>query len=130
MSLKKGLVLANAEGVIDADYVEEVFIMVTNISDNPIVIGDGERIAQGELVKNVEYLIEQTVSRPLGKSSRQGGFGSTGTVGTILNLSEKEGTLSINIPDEKPVVKKTPVPTLPVKRGRGRPPGSKNKVKA
>jgi dUTP pyrophosphatase len=130
MSLKQGLVLANSEGVIDSDYVEEVFVMITNISDNAILIEEGSRIAQGELVKNVEYTIEQTISRPLGKTSRSGGFGSTGVVTTILNVSEKEGTLRINIPDETPVkVTKPKAPEPPVKRGRGRPAGVKNKVK-
>ena len=32
-SLKQGLVLANAEGVIDSDYVEEVFVILHNISE-------------------------------------------------------------------------------------------------
>lgn len=131
MSLKQGLVLANAEGVIDSDYVEELFIMLTNISDNAILIEEGSRVAQGELVKNVEYTIEQTVSRPLGKTSRTGGFGSTGVLPTIIKVSEKEGMLSINIPDETPVKVSKPKVKVPEpqKRGRGRPPGVKNKAK-
>ena len=32
-SLKQGLVLANAEGVIDSDYVEEVMVILHNISE-------------------------------------------------------------------------------------------------
>lgn len=76
-SLKKGLTLVNAEGVIDADYVQEVFILMTNISDNGITLQVGERVAQGELVKNLRYAISETGTRPNIKTSRTGGMGST-----------------------------------------------------
>jgi dUTP pyrophosphatase len=107
MSLKQGLVLANAEGVIDSDYIDEVFVMLHNISENSITIHEGDRIAQAELVKNVEYNIEQTSLRPLPKSNRMGGLGSTG-------ISHDKGIVIINTPvivDEN----------KPEKRGRGRP---------
>jgi len=32
LSLKKGLILANCEGIVDVDYQEEVFVLLTNIS--------------------------------------------------------------------------------------------------
>lgn len=108
-SLKLGLVLANAEGVIDSDYVEEVMILLHNISGNSININSGERLAQAELVKNMEYSIEQTPSRPLLKSQRVGGFGSTG-----MAISTTPDTVVINIPNLK-------AQEIPVKRGRGRP---------
>ena len=108
-SLKQGLVLANAEGVIDSDYVEEVMILLHNISGNSININSGERLAQAELVKNMEYSIEQTPSRPLLKSQRVGGFGSTG-----MAISTTPDTVVINIPNLK-------AQEIPVKRGRGRP---------
>jgi dUTP pyrophosphatase len=78
LSLKLGLVLANAEAVIDADYIEETFILATNISHIPISIKNGERIAQGELVRNLEYDMEETTERPQQKTDRNGGLGSTG----------------------------------------------------
>lgn len=106
-SLKQGLVLANAEGVIDSDYVEEVFVLIHNISENAQTINFGDRIAQAELVKNEVYEIEESASRPSVKSSRVGGMGSTG-------VSEKGNMLTINIPDVT-IVKP------PEKRGRGRP---------
>lgn len=106
-SLKQGLVLANAEGVIDSDYVEEVFVLIHNISENAQTINFGDRIAQAELVKNEVYDIEESASRPSVKSSRVGGMGSTG-------VSEKGNMLTINIPDVT-IVKP------PEKRGRGRP---------
>lgn len=106
-SLKQGLVLANAEGVIDSDYVEEVFVLIHNISENAQTINFGDRIAQAELVKNEIYEIEESASRPSVKSSRVGGMGSTG-------VSEKGNMLTINIPD-------VTVVRPPEKRGRGRP---------
>ena len=114
-SLKQGLVLANAEGVIDSDYVEEVFVILHNISGNAVTIENGDRIAQAELVKNVEYTVEETPARPLHKTKRQGGFGSTG-------ITTKENMVVINIPEAKEVKAETPV-----KRGRGRPKGSTKK---
>ena len=113
LSLKQGLVLANAEGVIDSDYVEELMVLLWNISDNGIEIRTGDRIAQAELVKDAEYAITETAARPGVKSSRIGGMGSTG-------ISELEaGTLTLNISEPKipEFIKQEP----PVKRGRGRP---------
>jgi dUTP pyrophosphatase len=78
LSLKQGIVLANAEGVIDSDYVQEVFIMIHNISDNKQWINNGDRIAQAELVKNEVYQIVQDTAAPEVKTSRNGGLGSTG----------------------------------------------------
>jgi dUTP pyrophosphatase len=113
MSLKQGLVLANAEGVIDSDYVEELMVLIHNISENAITINDGDRIAQAELVQNIEYTIEQTPVRPIHKTNRIGGFGSTG-VSTIAEVTNQKDIVIINIPDTlKKIVEE--------KRGRGRP---------
>jgi dUTP pyrophosphatase len=110
-SLKQGLVLANAEGVIDSDYVQEVMVLVYNISGNAITIGSGDRIAQAELVKDSEYEIVETASRPMIKTNRTGGMGSTG-------ITDNGNTITLNISEPKiPDFVKQP----PVKRGRGRP---------
>lgn len=94
MSLKQGLVLANAEGVIDSDYVQEVMVLVHNISQNQIVINSGDRIAQAELIEDIKYSIVESASRPGVKTSRVGGMGSTG-------VSSDGPTIVINIPDDK-----------------------------
>lgn len=109
LSVKQGLVLANAEGVVDSDYIDELFIILYNISGNSVTIRDGDRIAQGELVKNEEYTIEQTPARPIPKTNRTGGFGSTGII-------TKQDTIIINIPETN-----TRVTKEPENRGRGRP---------
>jgi dUTP pyrophosphatase len=77
LSLKKGLVLANAEGVVDVDYQKQIFVMLTNISDMKVEICKGERIAQGEIVRNLIAAFEP-VESVTNHSERDGGFGSTG----------------------------------------------------
>lgn len=77
MSLKQGLVLANAEGVIDVDYQKEIFVMLTNISVMPVAINTGDRIAQAEIVRNYIAYFE-LVDNVTQHSERDGGFGSTG----------------------------------------------------
>ena len=111
----QGLVLANAEGVIDSDYVEEVFVILHNISGNAVTIENGDRIAQAELVSNIIYHVEETPARPLPKTSRIGGFGSTG-------ITSEQNMVVINIPETTQVKVEEPI-----KRGRGRPKGSTKK---
>ena len=79
LSLKKGLVLANSEGIVDVDYQEEIFVLMTNISHIGQLIKKGDRIAQAEVVCNVPNIQFVTLtSPPLKHSERAGGFGSTG----------------------------------------------------
>lgn len=77
--LKFGLRLANGTGIIDEDYVQETFILIQNLSGyKNLKISHGERIAQARLVKNEVYLMEQVQYVPEQKTSRVGGFNSTG----------------------------------------------------
>ena len=78
LSLKKGLILANCEGVIDSDYVEEVFVPMVNNTDKLFHIRSGERIAQIELVKTIPTINTWIDDRPTKRGNRNGGFGSTG----------------------------------------------------
>lgn len=74
---KKGLVLANGIGVIDADYYENpgndghFQILVFNISDQDLLIKKGERVAQVIFHK---YLL---VDNDIAEGERKGGIGST-----------------------------------------------------
>ena len=80
LSLKEGLTLANAEGVIDSDYMEETFVMLTNNTTRNIVVPNLSRICQGELVRNNRATFEEVKTRPTrDNTNRKGGFGSTGT---------------------------------------------------
>ena len=72
LALKAGLTLANSEGVIDSDYVDEIFVLIYNRSTIGRTISIGERIAQAELVKSVLYKIEETKDRPSTKTNRTG----------------------------------------------------------
>jgi dUTP pyrophosphatase len=78
LALKQGLVMANSQGIIDSDYVEESKIMLLNISSDLGYIYHGDRVAQAELVRCEQYNIMETTERPTQKTDRNGGFGSTG----------------------------------------------------
>jgi dUTP pyrophosphatase len=77
-ALKQGLTMINSEGVIDSDYVEEVGVLLWNTSEVNIIIQPGERIAQGELVELNKYSFTELKDRPIQKTRRNGGYGSTG----------------------------------------------------
>ena len=79
VALKKGLVLSNGTGIIDSDYVEQTFMMISNMTDCLVTIENGERLAQGILEPTVPYDLVETKERPVQKTGRDGGFGSTGT---------------------------------------------------
>ena len=78
LSLKKGLILANSEGIVDVDYQEEVFVLLTNVSKMHQTIRRGDRIAQAEVTTNEPFAFKVLTSRPEKHSERSGGFGSTG----------------------------------------------------
>jgi deoxyuridine 5'-triphosphate nucleotidohydrolase len=78
LSTKIGLNLINSVGIIDPDYVEQLFIPLYNNSQERVRIYSGDRIAQGELVYQPQAVVEYTDQRPQTKSDRNGGFGSTG----------------------------------------------------
>lgn len=78
LSFKQGLILANLEAVIDSDYFDETMIILTNTSSNKIRITNDDRIAQAELVKQEQYTIKETTSKPVQRTERKGGMGSTG----------------------------------------------------
>jgi dUTP pyrophosphatase len=77
LSLKQGLILANNEGVIDSDYIQEVYVLLYNRSENGTFIHNGDRIAQGELVRSLNYTLTELKKQPVQKTSRIGGMGST-----------------------------------------------------
>jgi len=78
LAYKKGVTLLNAEGIIDSDYTDELKIILHNTSNVDFIINHGDRIAQGELVKSLDYTINECYTAPRQKTDRVGGFGSTG----------------------------------------------------
>lgn len=77
LALKKGVTVLNSPGTIDADYRGEIGIILINLSQEPFVIQDGERIAQMVIARH-----EQPEWEPvevLDDTERgAGGFGHTG----------------------------------------------------
>lgn len=81
---KKGLVMGNSVGLIDADYTGEIFISTWNrnpVGSDPIVISPGERIAQMMFVPVLHA--QMTVVEAFSSETTRGagGFGSTGSGG-------------------------------------------------
>ncbi|MAX81977.1 MAG: dUTP diphosphatase [Crocinitomicaceae bacterium] len=77
LALKKGITVLNSPGTIDADYRGEIGVILVNLSNEPFVIENGERIAQLVIAKHEQVTWELTES--LEDSERgEGGFGSTG----------------------------------------------------
>ena len=79
LAIKKGLMMSNSVGVIDADYYgnndNEGHIMVPliNIKNEPVQILKGERIAQGVFIQ-----YQKTTDDETDNITRLGGFGSSG----------------------------------------------------
>ena len=77
LAAKSGITLANAVGVIDADYRGELKVALINLSDTPFVIENGLRIAQLMILSVCHAELIETES--LDETARgEGGFGSTG----------------------------------------------------
>ena len=77
LAFKHGITVLNSPGTIDADYRGEVGVVLVNLSKDPFVIQDGERIAQLVIAKHEQISWKQVES--LEESDRgAGGFGSTG----------------------------------------------------
>jgi len=77
LAIKKGITVLNSPGTIDADYRGEVCVVLVNLSQEPFVVNDGERIAQ--LVVGRCEQVEWTPVDALDETERgAGGFGHTG----------------------------------------------------
>lgn len=78
LAAKKGITVLNSPGTIDADYRGEIGVILVNLSNEPFVIENGERIAQLIIAKHerAEWIEVQELSAT---SRGEGGFGSTGT---------------------------------------------------
>jgi dUTP pyrophosphatase len=78
LALKSGLTCLNSPGTIDSDYRGEVRVILVNLSQEPVTLRRGDRIAQLVLspVSRAEWV---PVEGELSATPRgQGGFGSTG----------------------------------------------------
>ena len=77
LAIKKGITVLNSPGTIDADYRGEVCVILINLSTEPFVIEDGERIAQMVIARHEQVTWEEV--EVLDDTERgAGGFGHTG----------------------------------------------------
>ena len=77
LALKYGITLLNTPGTIDADYRGEIGVIMINLSDEPFVINDGERIAQMVIARHEQP--DLVAVEVLDETERgEGGFGHTG----------------------------------------------------
>lgn len=77
LALKKGITCLNTPGTIDADYRGDIGVILINLSNAPVIIENGERIAQMVISKYEQVEWEQV--EVLDETERgEGGFGHTG----------------------------------------------------
>ena len=77
LALKQGIGVLNSPGTIDADYRGEIGVILVNLSNEPVVINDGDRIAQMIIARHEQA--EWNEVEVLDETERgDGGFGHTG----------------------------------------------------
>ena len=77
LALKHGITVLNSPGTIDADYRGEIGVLLVNLSTEPFVITEGERIAQMVIARHEQGQFE--VVYELDQTERgEGGYGHTG----------------------------------------------------
>lgn len=77
LALKSGITVLNTPGTIDADYRGEIGIILVNLSSEPFVVNNGDRICQMVVARH--STVEWESVEVLEESERSsGGFGHTG----------------------------------------------------
>ena len=77
LAIKKGITVLNSPGTIDADYRGEICIILVNLSNEPFVVNDGERVAQMVIARHeqAEWIEVETLDET---ERGAGGFGHSG----------------------------------------------------
>ena len=77
LAIKKGITVLNSPGTVDADSRGEICVILVNLSSEPFVVTDGERIAQMVIARHEQ--VQWCEVDVLGETERgAGGFGHTG----------------------------------------------------
>ena len=77
LALMHGITVLNSPGTIDADYRGEIGVLLVNLSNEPFVIIEGERIAQMVIARHEQGQFD--VVDELDQTERgEGGYGHTG----------------------------------------------------
>lgn len=75
----QGITIINAPGTIDEEYRGELRVILTNLTNTPVQIHNGDRIAQIVFVKRDEVKLLEVKQEELSDTERGiGGFGHTG----------------------------------------------------
>ncbi|MGN6543251.1 MAG: dUTP diphosphatase [Ginsengibacter sp.] len=77
LAWKHGITCLNSPGTVDSDYRGELKVILINLSHEPHVINNGDRIAQ-MILNKVEKAILQPVIKLESTVRGEGGFGHTG----------------------------------------------------
>ncbi len=77
LALKKGITVLNTPGTIDADYRGEIGVILINLSQEDVVIENGERICQ-MIIASYEHVKWEMVETLSETQRGAGGFGHTG----------------------------------------------------
>lgn len=79
VGIKKGLVLANGTGIIDAGYRDEIKMALHNTTDHDVIIKDGERLCQFLILERPKLTLNFVKDDDsFNEGNRGGGIGSTG----------------------------------------------------
>ena len=78
LAVKHGITVLNTPGTIDADYRGEICVILVNLSNEPFVVADGERIAQMVIAHHEQAEWEPVEVLPETERGT-GGFGHSGT---------------------------------------------------
>ena len=77
LAWRSGLTVVNAPGTIDSDYRGEVVVLLVNLSQQPVVVQPGDRVAQMVIAPVLQAAVEEVAE--LSNTQRGGGgFGHTG----------------------------------------------------
>ena len=77
LAFKHGITVLNSPGTIDADYRGEIGVLLVNLSNEPFVITEGERITRMVIARHEQGQFE--VVDELDQTERgEGGYGHTG----------------------------------------------------
>ncbi|MCL1814425.1 MAG: dUTP diphosphatase [Treponema sp.] len=82
LAMMHGITVLNAPGTIDSDYRGELEILLVNLGNEPWTVHSGDRIAQLVFAPAPQVFLEET-DKPENTERGGGGFGSTGTAGTM-----------------------------------------------
>ncbi|MCM1070994.1 MAG: dUTP diphosphatase [[Clostridium] fimetarium] len=77
LAIKHGISLVNTPGTVDCDYRGEIGVILINLSNEPFVVNDGERVCQ-MVISSYERVEWEAVDRIDTTERGDGAFGHSG----------------------------------------------------